>query len=165
MIAAIGSILGEGTFAGFAFSDETVTMETYDDGSVFDEGDSPGESLIEGPIYELREPDAAVAVLIGPVTGSAAEYTGIAFIGREQTSIFGEPSADLTTGISGYLMMDGAAVGLATSAMVDRTGTAYPDGIDPDTVVEFETASIMDPTDPVATAATAWLLQQPACSK
>jgi hypothetical protein len=164
MIAAVGEILGEGSFGGFAYSDDTVTMESYEDGSVFPTGNGPGASLIEGEIHSIANPDAAVAILIGPVTGSAAEYTAIAFIGRPQTQTFGEPSADLTTGISGYILADGAAIGLATSAMIDRNGTTYPDGIQPDTWVEYETASIMDPADPVAAAATDWLLTQPACA-
>ena len=102
--------------------------------------------------------------MIGPVTGSAGEYTAIGFIGRPDTQIFGEPSADLTTGISGFILLDGAAIGLATSAMIDRNGTAYPSGVEPDTLVESDVASIMDPTDPVAAAAAEWLLQQPSCT-
>ena len=163
MVAAVGEILGDGVFAGFANSDGTVDMQAYEDGSVFDADDSAGDSLIDGPIYTPENPDSAVALLIGPVTGSAGEYTVIGFIGRPETRTFGEPSADLTTGISGFVLMDGGAIGLATSAMIDRSGTAYPSGIEPDTVIESDVAGILDPADPVAAAATEWLLQQPSC--
>lgn len=163
MIVAVGEILGDGPFGGNVFSNGETELEAYRDGAVFAADGSVGESLIDGPVYDIAQPEAAVAVLIGPGTGSAGEYTAIAFQGRDSVMTFGEPSADLTTGISGFLLADGSALGLATSAMVDRNGMAYPDGIEPDTYVEFDLPSVLDPSDPVAAAAEAWLLEQPVC--
>jgi len=163
MIAAVGEILGEGTFGGFGYSNGTTSLQAYANGSVYPAGGSPGVSLIDGDIYRVSHPDAAVAILIGPVTGSAGELTGIAFHGRDNTRYFGEPTSDLTTGISGFILMDGAALGLATSAMIDRNGTPFPDGIQPDELVPFTERSIGDPADPVIAAAMDWLVDQPPC--
>jgi hypothetical protein len=163
MIAAIGEILGDGPFGGFAYSNGSTTFQAYADGSVYPADGTPGDSLIDGDIHAILQPDAAVAVLIGPVTGSAGELTGIAFHGREDTRYFGEPTSDLTTGISGFILEDGAALGLATSAMIDRDGVPFPDGLQPDETVPFTERTIGDPTDPVIAAAMDWLLDQPPC--
>jgi C-terminal processing protease CtpA/Prc len=163
MIAAVGPLLGNGAFGGFAYSDDSTTYQAYADGSVYPADGSPGDPLIDGDIYQVANPDAAVAILIGPVTGSAGEYTGIAFHSRDHTHYFGEPTSDLTTGISGFLLADGAAIGLATSAMIDRNGITFPEGIQPDVTVPFEERTIGDPSDPVIAAAITWLLDQPPC--
>lgn len=163
MIAAVGEILGDGTFGGFGYSNGTTSFQAYANGSVYPADGTPGDSLIDGEIYRIAQPDAAVAVLIGPVTGSAGELTGIAFHGRDDTRYIGEPTSDLTTGISGYILEDGAALGLATSAMIDRDGVPFPDGIQPDETVPFTERTVGDATDPVIAAAMDWLLDQPPC--
>lgn len=91
---------------------------------------------------------APVAVLIGPGTASSGEAVAVAFRGRANTRFFGQPTAGVATSNRGFPLPDGSALMLTTAAFLDRNGTVYPEGIDPDVR--------MDEEDPAA-AAEAWL--------
>jgi hypothetical protein len=165
MIGAVGELLGAGPFAGFIGSDGTVTMDAYADGAVYPVDGTPGESLIAGEIVRPANTDVTFAVLVSNTTGSSGELVAIAFNGLDGTQVFGMPSAGLTTGITGFILADGAALGLATRAMIDRNETAYPDGVVPDVEIPTDSAQVLDMEDPVVTAATDWLLAQPSCAE
>lgn len=76
-----------------------------------------------------------VAVLTGPRTASAGEAVAVAFRARPATRFFGQRSAGLATANTRFALPDGGNLLLTTAVMVDRQGTAYPDGIIPDAVV------------------------------
>lgn len=104
-----------------------------------------------------------VAVLIGPLTASAAEATAIAFIGRDNTAFFGEPSAALATSPEWFPLLDGSLLMVTSGWLSGPHGAIYPDGIAPDVTVS--TGSPVEPIDddPVVQAASEWLEQQPGC--
>ncbi len=100
---------------------------------------------------------SAVAVLIGPITGSSGEATAIAFEARPRTRFFGQPTRGLyNSGIQQYFLSDGTMFGIVHTLNADRTGRVREGALVPDAVVA-------DSADPVAAAA-AWVLAQPAVS-
>lgn len=90
-----------------------------------------------------------VAVLLGPRTASSGEAMAVAFRGRSQTRFFGRTTAGLATANGSFPLPDGGALRLTTAVMLDRDGTAYPEGIAPEEPVP-------EGRDAVAAAA-AWL--------
>lgn len=104
-----------------------------------------------------------VAILIGRSTASAAEATGIAFIGRDSTAFFGQPTAGVATVSNSFPLLDGSLLRVATSWMGGPNGAIYPEGLAPD--VEVSPGGLVDPLsdDTVVQAASEWLRQQPEC--
>ena len=96
----------------------------------------------------LRKPDAPVAVLLGPKTGSSGEMTAIAFAGRPATRSFGQPTAGLTTANGPVVLSDGAVLVLTSANVEDRLGQRYEGPMTPD-----ETTA----PDAAEAAALAWL--------
>jgi hypothetical protein len=99
----------------------------------------------------LRNPDAPVAVLLGPKTGSSGEMMAIAFAGRPATRSFGQPTAGFTTANSTVVLSDGAVLAVTSAYVEDRLGRRYEGAMTPDeTTTPEETAA----------AAAAWLGKQ-----
>lgn len=96
-----------------------------------------------------------VAVLVNRNTGSSGEATLLQFLGREDTQIFGEPTAGATTNILHHQLVDGSRLGVAISYFVDRTGVVHRNGIEPDLYTNDEDA--LD-------YAVKWLYQEYGCS-
>ncbi|WP_409476759.1 S41 family peptidase [Stenotrophomonas sp. Y-13] len=94
-----------------------------------------------------------VAVLVGPGTASSGEGVAIAFRARPGTRFLGQPTAGLATSNTTFPLPDGGALFLTTSAMADREGTEYPQGIVPESVVRDEQDAF--------TAAKEWLRLTP----
>jgi C-terminal processing protease CtpA/Prc len=89
----------------------------------------------------------------------------VAFVGRDNTRLFGEQTAGYTVGNSSYLLWDGTHLALADGAYVDRNGTVYTEGVPPDVAVTNDWATFRTADDPVIGAAAAWLQQQPGCTE
>ena len=100
---------------------------------------------------KLKKPDAPVAVLLGPRTGSSGEMTAIAFVGRPATRSFGQPTAGFTTANSSIVLADGAMLALTSAYVEDRQKRRYDGPMTPDEM------TAPDATD---AAATAWLERQ-----
>ena len=81
--------------------------------------------------YRLRNRNPPVAVLIGHETSGSGEATALAFVGREMSLTFGEPTAGLTTGTWVVLLSDGYLLVLSRSIMTDRIDRPFLDGIQP----------------------------------
>jgi C-terminal processing protease CtpA/Prc len=109
---------------------------------------APGTALSKDV---LKKPDAPVAVLLGPKTGSSGEMMAIAFAGRPATRSFGQPTAGFTTANGPVVLSDRAVLVLTTAHVADRLGRRYDGPMTPD-----------EPTTPDATeaAAMAWLARQ-----
>jgi C-terminal processing protease CtpA/Prc len=105
--------------------------------------------------YVLKNQHPAVAVLSGPKCGSSGEATVAAFIGRENTKLFGQPTAGFTKGNSDYTLPDGSMLFLSSGIQTDRNGKKYPDRIYPDVAVA---ESEEDGMDAVLQKAREWLL-------
>lgn len=76
-----------------------------------------------------------IAVLIGPRTASCGEAVAVAFRARPDVRFFGQRTAGLATSNQGFPLPDGGAIILTTGIMLDRAGTAYPQGISPEVLV------------------------------
>jgi len=94
-----------------------------------------------------------VAVLVGPKTGSSGEAVAVSFRARPGTRFFGQPTAGLATANRGYPLPDGGALRLTRAMMLDRSGVAYPHGIQPEQPVPSDQDAIE--------AAAAWLRSMP----
>jgi C-terminal processing protease CtpA/Prc len=73
-----------------------------------------------------------VAILIGPSTVSAGEYTAMSFKGRANTRFFGTPSGGYITANHPVPLADGALILMTSGWGVDRTGKKYVDRLEPD---------------------------------
>lgn len=98
-----------------------------------------------------------VALLLDDATASSGEGVAIAFAGRALTRSFGARTYGVASSNEGYPLADGTNVVVTTAMMVDRNGRTYPDGIEPDQVIDGEGEDAVD-------AARAWLALQPACT-
>lgn len=167
MVTAVGPLLGNGPMLQWVTRSGEATTVVYRDGQVIDDGRVVSDDLVQGPMPTLPKDAPPIAVLIGPITGSSGEATALAFVGRPDTRLFGATSGGYTTANSGYLLLDGAMLLLAQSAMADRTGTTHLEGIEPDVAIPASTdwASYGTMDDPVIEVAAAWLGQQPGCEE
>jgi C-terminal processing protease CtpA/Prc len=99
---------------------------------------------------------APVALLLDDATASSGEGVAVAFAGRAFTRSFGARTYGVASSNEGYPLADGTNVVVTTAMMMDRNGRTYPEGIEPDQVIDGEGE---DPVD----AARTWLALQPAC--
>lgn len=159
MLTGIGPILGEGTVGYFIDADGERMEWYYEDGAAGIRP-FPGPYPASSP-YRLHDPDPPVAVLTGPRTGSSGEAVAIAFRGRPDARSFGEGTAGVSTGISGFPLSDGAILGITTVTMADRTGKPYGEVVPPDEPVHGFPARLEE--DPVVIAAGSWLRNHAAC--
>jgi C-terminal processing protease CtpA/Prc len=113
--------------------------------------------------YTLKNPKPSVAVLVSRITASSGEAALIAFIGRENTRTFGEPTNGLPTVNDLHELEDGAALVITESYMADRNGTTYDDIIRPDQEVVTDWANVGNDKDEVLSTASRWLQDQPSC--
>jgi C-terminal processing protease CtpA/Prc len=95
-------------------------------------------------------------VLTGRRTVSAGEIVALAFRGKDQTLLIGEPTAGLTTANATYSLSDRSMLVLTVCQEADRTGRICEGSVQPDRLV---TSTISAPAsgDPAREAALAWL--------
>jgi hypothetical protein len=99
-----------------------------------------------------------LAVLIGPLTGSAGEALAVAFEGRPQTRFFGAPTRGVSnTGVQAFILSNGTRFGIASSLYADRTGRSYEGPIAPDERLDAHGNDSRPPPEAVA-----WLLRETA---
>lgn len=146
MIAGLGNLTGEGILGYFAENNNKKTPWFYQKGKIV-------YYEIKEP-YSLKNPDQKTAVLIGPKTASAGEITAIAFIGKHNTKLFGQPTRGLTTGNKVFPLSDGRNLVLSSSYDMDRNGKAYQRKISPDVFVESSPDKDMD-----IEAAKSWIME------
>jgi peptidase S41-like protein len=106
-----------GQYASWALDDGAVTVRP------------PQDTF---PVGIRTSATLPVAVLIGPHTASAGEFTAMSFEGRPNTRFFGSPSAGFVTANSPVPLSDGAVLVMTNSWGLDRTGKKYVDRIEPD---------------------------------
>ena len=161
MLAGLGPLLGSGEVGGQLNAAGTRTMWSYTDGALF-----AGESAtvtVDRP-YRLDDPKVPVAVLTSGLTASAGEATTIAFRHRPASRSFGEKTVGLTTFNVRKRMPDGAFLDILNAVDVDRVGNVYDGPIVPEQPTAIDWNNVGNSADPVLTAATTWLNQQPACT-
>lgn len=156
MIVGIGSLLGENESPGaFITRDGEQSNWFYADNTA---------GIGNEVVFELASTDAPlllanlpVAVLTGNYTVSSGEMTLIAFLGRENTRIFGQATRGATSSNQSLPLPDGAEIILATAMAADRNGMMYPEGIEPDETIEIQWATFGTSDDPVIIRAKQWL--------
>ena len=153
MLAGIGPLLGDGVYGYFVASGERVPI-SYRDGSA-----CQGRHVIcrvsEDHGYRTYEPKKSIVVLTGRRTVSAGEIVALAFKGRDQTWLIGQPTAGLTTANATYSLSDKSMLVLTVCQEADCTGHICDGRIQPDRYVPADDAGA-DP-DPTRAAALAWL--------
>lgn len=98
-----------------------------------------GKMLIDGTELtrkvELNNPinkDIPIVILTSCYTASAGEMTAISLIGRKNTYVVGEPTADYTTAVQGFRINADAGLNLSTDYVLDRNSKVYKKHIKPD---------------------------------
>ncbi|NTU83356.1 MAG: hypothetical protein HGA45_28970 [Chloroflexales bacterium] len=162
-LAAVGPILGPGELGSFEYRDGRREGWSYQDGEVRWNGERRGESEVEGPIYTMAP--RPVALLISPGTAQAGETTLVAFLGRPETRLFGEPTTGVPFLLDHTTLSDGAELNVSGARSYDRTGAIYEGPIAPDERVATDWTRFGGDDDPVIQAALDWLQTQPACSR
>lgn len=153
MLTGIGPLLGNGVYGFFVASGEKIPFSYYD-GSAF-QGKHVLCRVSEDHGYHTHAAHNSVVVLTGGRTVSAGEIVALAFKGREQTCLIGQPTAGLTTANATYSLSDRSLLVLTVCQEADHTGRICDGSIQPDKYVPAA-----DPgagSDPARTAAISWL--------
>ena len=165
MLAGIGPLLGEGVYGYFVASGEKIPIAYYD-GSAF-QGRHVLCRVSDDHGYRTRSTRKSIVVLTGNRTVSAGEIVALAFKGREQTCLIGQPTAGLTTANATYSLADRSMLVLTVCQEADYTGRICEGRIQPDKYISPDNAtpSPDDPAraatnDPTRAAALAWLQNQ-----
>jgi hypothetical protein len=118
MIAGLGPILGNETLGYFTSPKLRVeyTWE-YKNGASMANGHKL--CAVKNP-YTLKNKPKKIIVLVGPNTASSGEMTSISFIGKENTTLIGLPTAGYSTGNAGHKLSDGSVLNLCESFCKDR---------------------------------------------
>lgn len=156
MLAGIGPLLGEGCYGYFvsASSGERIPI-SYRNGSAFQGRHVVCRVSNQG--YKTQSSHKSIVVLTGHRTISAGEIVALAFKGREQTCLIGEPTAGLTTANATYSLSDRSMLILTVCQEADHNGQICRGSIVPDKLVA---ASERPAEDPARAAALAWLQGQ-----
>jgi len=154
MLTGIGPLLGDGVYGYFVAEGERVPI-AYNDGSA-----SQGRHIrcrVSNKAYHTRRDHRSIVVLTGRHTVSAGEIVALAFKGRAQTCIIGQPTAGLTTANATYTLSDRSMLVLSVCQEADHTGRICEGSIQPDMVVDAGTQT----QDLARTAAVQWLMKFP----
>ena len=165
MLAGIGPLLGDGIYGYFVASGEKIPIAYYD-GSAF-QGRHVLCRVSDDHGYRTRSARKSIVVLTGYQTVSAGEIVALAFKGREQTWLIGQPTAGLTTANATYSLSDRSMLVLTVCQEADFTGRVCEGRIQPDIYVSpstpgagASTTNAPTPDDSVRAAALAWLQHQ-----
>ena len=153
MLTGLGPLLGDGVFGYFVGSNERVPI-SYRDGSAIQGRHVRCRVSHNG--YRMLRDHPAVVVLTGRRTVSAGETVALAFRGKRQACLMGEPTAGLTTANATYSLSDKSMLVLSVCQEADRTGRICDGSIQPDKWV-----AAGPPADDAAKAAAInWLMTQ-----
>jgi carboxyl-terminal processing protease len=149
MIDAVSDLLGDGLLGTFvnASGENSPWFLLHGKSSTRGAKDRGSAGLKAAPV------SIPVAVLIGPQTSSAAEFTAISFEGRPNSRFFGAPSGGYITANRPIDLSDGAIIAMTVGWGTDRIGRKYVDRIEPDEVTGAG--------GPAFDAAVKWLAAQP----
>ncbi|MDP4150297.1 MAG: S41 family peptidase [Bacteroidota bacterium] len=156
MLAGIGPLLGEGVCGYFVSDNERIPI-SYHDGAAFQ-----GKHIlcrVSHDGYRMQRQQKSIVVLTGHRTVSAGEIVALAFKGRQQVCLYGEPTAGLTTANATYSLSDHSMLVLTVCQEADHTGRVCSGSIFPDKYINqpYSTTAL---NDPVRTAAINWLQSQ-----
>lgn len=147
MIEAVSGLLHDGVLGTFESANGTFSSWLLTDGKA-----TMAPATNARPPIDLASNPMPVAVLIGPSTVSAGEYTAMSFRGRPNTRFFGAPTGGYITANHPVRLSDGAVIVMTGAWGIDRTGRKYVDAMQPDEVTGGG--------GPTMDAAVAWLSHQ-----
>src|SRR5258708_3931271 len=161
MLAGIGPLLGDGVCGYFVASEQKIPI-AYRNGAAFQ-----GKHVlcrVGREAYRTQCSRKSVIVLTGGKTVSAGEIVALAFIGKEQAWLFGEPTAGLTTANATYSLSDHSMLVLTGCQEADVMGRICQGSILPDKLIpphpDDPVAGSAVAEDSVCSAAVSWLRTQ-----
>lgn len=116
------------------------------------------------PVYSLKQPRPAIAVLTSRLTVSSGELVTVAFRGPSTTRTFGEATGGLSTSNMTIPLVDGAMLVVTVSRAVDRVGRVYDGPLQPDQPIGIDWTRVGSEDDPVLRVAARWLREQEPCA-
>jgi carboxyl-terminal processing protease len=133
MLLGIGPIIGEGTAGYFVNNKNVFNSWGYYEGKTF-----VGGSIISklDNIYQLKNVNKKIAVLINNNTASSGEAIAVAFKGLPKTRFFGNKTRGQTTANSTFYLSDSSMIALMVGVYADRNKTLYGKQIIPDEIVK-----------------------------
>jgi hypothetical protein len=153
MLTGLGPLLGDGVYGYFVGSNERVPI-SYRDGSAIQGRHVRCRTSHNG--YHMLHDHPSIVVLTGRRTVSAGETVALAFRGKQQTCLMGEPTAGYTTANATYSLSDKSMLVLSVCQEADRTGQVCEGSIQPDRLIAANTPAPGE--DPAKSAAINWLL-------
>lgn len=102
-------------------------------------------------------PQAKVAVLIGPGTGSSGELTAAVFKQRGHTKLFGESTAGLANATAGFVMGNEVYFLISAARIAGKDKKALPEVITPNITIKGNDAFHVIEKDLTVLAALQWL--------
>jgi C-terminal processing protease CtpA/Prc len=164
MLAGLGPLLGDGAVGGSVDAAGRRDHWIYRRGEAILE-DAAGTRLapvaVPNPVTVTAE---SIAVLIDRGTASSGEAMALAFRGDTRARLFGERTYGASTATRGFKLSDGANLVIAVSTFTDRSGRAYPHGVQPDVEMAVPETLPSRSDDAVLQGALAWLRGQPSCA-
>jgi carboxyl-terminal processing protease len=134
MFVGIGNILGDGMISQSVDADGNTTASV----SIVNGSLTLLDTMVIKPEHHCGDlTELPVAVITGPVTGSAGECLAVGIRGRNSTILIGETTAGYTSSNNGYLL-PGVNNGIVTAMdyLHDRNGKEYRESVEPDIVVK-----------------------------
>jgi carboxyl-terminal processing protease len=164
ILAGMGSLLGDVMVGGFRDADGNLVKWFYREGKsgIHDLlGVEHNLASVDGqPFHAKGAP--LLAVLIDRKTTNSAGAFAITMRGRPLTRFFGEQVSN-TSATERFDLNDGASLVLTTGVYVDRAGSEYPEGLNPDEAIPLSGRNPRAAEDPVIHAALGWIGEQADC--
>lgn len=152
MLAGIGPLLGDGVCGYFVSGNDKVPI-SYRQGAAM-HGRYTRCKVSKAP-YVIRNPKSWIVVLTGASTSSSGEIVALAFKGKNQTLLYGQPTAGLTTANTTYNLSDRSMLVLTVCKEADRHGRMIEGKIIPDELIALPAEGETD--DLALNAAVMWL--------
>ncbi len=154
MLAGIGPLLGNGVCGYFVSAREKIPI-VYTDGAALQ---GRNVRCRTSAAYTMKSDKKSIVVLTGRRTVSSGEIIALAFKGREQVYLYGEPTAGYTTANATYTLSDNSMLVLTVCMEADRTGKICEGSIMPDQT--FTPDKQAGSNDAAMSAAVMWLSSQ-----
>lgn len=155
MLAGVGPLLGNGICGYFVSANEKIPI-AYRDGAAFQ---GRHVRCRVNNCYETKCVRKSIVVLTGRKTISAGEIVALAFKRKDQATLYGEPTAGLTTANATYTLSDHSTLVLTVCQEADHTGRICEGSILPDRIISTD-ARDGQQADFVKLAAVNWLQSQ-----
>lgn len=158
MLAAVGTLLGNGTLGKFRYQDGKEAIWRFESGAAMMD-----DTVMQTLPLEESEPhysDVPIALLHSPMTADAGEMLVIAFKGRKNVKTFGKTTSGLPTLNTVFPLTDGAYLALTVAVSVDSNNNVYLDSLKPNEEVATNWTTFGGETDDVILEAIKWLRSQ-----